>query len=146
MVRRGMERLPSLVSDIMSRPVVSIDSDAFVRDAAILMSSRHIGSIIITEGGQPTGIVTERDLVERVVAPCRDVRTTRMKEIMSSPLHTISPKLGILEAMRKMREHGISRLVVMEGGNMVGIVTVRDVIRAINIASLASFSTLLRRF
>ena len=141
-----MEKLPSLVSDIMSSPVVSLDGDAFVRDAAILMSSRHIGSIIITERGQPVGIVTKRDLMERVVALCRDVCATRMKEIMSSPLHTVSPKVGILDAMRKMREHGIGRLVVMEGGEMVGIVTERDIIRAINIASLASFSTLLRRF
>jgi len=140
-----LERLPSVVADILSSPVVTIDGEAFVRDAAILMSSRHIGSIIITERGQPVGIVTKRDLMERVVALCRDVCATRMKEIMSTPLHTISSKMGILEAMRKMREHGIGRLVVIDGGNMVGIVSERDVIRAINIASLASFSTLLRK-
>lgn len=140
-----MERLPSVVADIMSSPVVTIDGEAFVRDAAMLMSSKHIGSIIITERGKPIGIVTKRDIMERVVAFCRDVCTTRMKEIMSTPLHTISSKMGILEAMRKMREHGIGRLVVIDGGNMVGIVSERDVIRAINIASLASFSTLLRK-
>jgi len=140
-----LERLPSVVADIMSSPVVTIDGEAFVRDAAMLMSSKHIGSIIITERGKPIGIVTKRDIMERVVAFCRDVCTTRMKEIMSTPLHTISSKMGILEAMRKMREHGIGRLVVIDGGNMVGIVSERDVIRAINIASLASFSTLLRK-
>ena len=140
-----LERLPSVVKDIMSSTVVTIDGEAFVRDAAILMSSKHIWSIIITERGRPIGIVTKRDMMERVVALCRDVCTTRMREIMSTPLHTTSPKVGILEAMRQMRGLGIGRLVVMEGDNMVGIISERDVIRSINIASLASFSTLLRK-
>ena len=140
-----MEKFPSVVADIMSSPVVTVDGEANVRDAALKMTDRRIGSIIITERGQPIGIVTERDMLERVVSLCRDPCDTRMKEIMSSPLITVPKETAILEAMRKMREKGISRLVVMEDNVLLGIVSERDIIRAVSIASLTSFSTLLRK-
>ena len=140
-----MERFPSVVADIMSSPVITIDGEANVRDAALLMTDRHIGSIIITERGQPIGIVTERDMLERVVSLCRDPCETKMREIMSTPLITVPKDTGILEAMRKMRDHGIGRLVVMDGGALLGIVSGRDIIRAVSIASLTSFSILLRK-
>lgn len=140
-----MEKFPSVIADIMSSPVITVEGEANARDAAILMTDRRIGSIIVTERGRPVGIVTERDLLERVVSPCRDPCETRMKEIMSSPLITVPGDTNILEAMRKMREKDISRLVVMEGDRLIGIVSERDIIRAVSIASLTSFSTLLRR-
>lgn len=129
----------------MSSPVITIDGEANVRDAALLMTDKRIGSILITERGQPVGIVTERDILARVVALCRDVCVTKMREIMSTPLITVPKNTGILEAMRKMREHGISRLVIMEGNSLIGIVSERDIIRAVTFASLTSFSTLLRK-
>jgi len=64
---------------------------------------------------------------------------------MSSPLITTSKETRILEAMRKMREHDISRLVVMDDGLMVGIVSEKDVVRGVSIAALTSFSTLMRK-
>ena len=140
-----MARFPSIVADIMSSPVATIDSEANVRDAALLMADRKIGSIVIERQGKPIGIVTERDMLERVVSLCRDPCETKMREIMSSPLVTISKDIGILDAMRKMRENGISRLVVMENNTLLGIVSERDIIRAVSIASLTSFSTLLRK-
>ena len=140
-----MEKFPSIVADIMSSPVVAIDGETNVRDAALMMTDRRIGSIIITERGQPIGIVTERDMLERVISLCRDPCETRMREIMSSPLITVPKETAILEAMRKMREKGISRLVVMEDNVLIGIVSERDIIRAVSIASLTSFSTLLRK-
>ena len=140
-----MERFPTVISDIMSSPVVTIDKKAKVRDAAQLMTEKRIGSIIITEDGRPVGIITERDVLERVVSPSRDPTMTETGEVMSSPLITIQREKGILEAMRKMREHDISRLVVMDDGTMVGIVSEKDIIRAVSIASLTSFSTLLRK-
>lgn len=139
-----MEKFPSIVADIMSSPVVTLDGEVNVRDAALLMTDRRIGSIVVTERGQPIGIVTERDILERIVGPCRDPCETKMKEIMSSPLVTTSKETAILDAMRMMRERGISRLVVTDGG-MEGIVSEKDIIRAVSIASLTSFSTLLRK-
>lgn len=140
-----MAKFPSIVADIMSSPVVTIDGEANVRDAALLMTDRRIGSIIVEKQGQPIGIVTERDMLERVVSLCKDPCETKMKEIMSSPLITTSKEIGILDAMRKMRENGISRLVVMDNSTLLGVVSERDIIRAVSISSLTSFSTLLRK-
>lgn len=139
-----MERPPSVVADIMSSPVITVEGGVNVRDAALLMIDKRVGSIIVTERGEPIGIVTERDILERVVSPCKDPCEVRMREIMSSPIITVSEEATILEAMRLMRERGISRLVVVDG-EMVGVVSERDIIRAVSIASLTSFSTLLRR-
>ncbi len=136
---------PSIVADIMSSPVTTIDGDVSVRDSSQTMIDKQIGSIIVTERDQPRGIVTERDLVERVVAPCRDPNQTKIKEIMSTPLITISKETGILDAMRKMRKKDISRLVVMDDGALIGLISEKDVIRAVTISSITSFSTLLRK-
>ena len=136
---------PSIVADIMSSPVTTIDGEVSVRDSSQTMIDKQIGSIIVTERDQPRGIVTERDLVERVVAPCRDPNQTKIKEIMSTPLITISKETGILDAMRKMRKKDISRLVVMDDGTLIGLISEKDIIRAVTISSITSFSTLLRK-
>jgi len=136
---------PSIVADIMSSPVTTIDGEVSVRDSSQTMIDKQIGSIIVTERDQPRGIVTERDLVERVVAPCRDPNQTKIKEIMSTPLITISKETGILDAMRMMRKKDISRLVVMDDGTLIGLISEKDVIRAVTISSITSFSTLLRK-
>jgi signal-transduction protein with cAMP-binding, CBS, and nucleotidyltransferase domain len=136
---------PSIVADIMSSPVTTIDGEVSVRDSSQTMIDKQIGSIIVTEHDQPRGIVTERDLVERVVAPCRDPNQTKIKEIMSTPLITISKETGILDAMREMRKKDISRLVVMDDGALIGLISEKDVIRAVTISSITSFSTLLRK-
>ena len=140
-----MEKFPSVVADIMSSPVVTVDGEVNVREGALSMVDKRIGSIVITERGQAVGIVTERDMLERVVSLCRDPCETRMKDVMTSPLISTSPGTNILDAMRKMRENRISRLLVMDRDKMVGIVSERDIIRAVSIASLTSFSTLLRK-
>ena len=134
---------PTIVADIMSSPVITIDGETNVRDAALLMMDKGIGCIIVMEKGRPIGIVTERDMLERVVAPCLDPCEVRMKEIMSTPLITISRGESILEAMRRMRKHGIGRLVVMEDERLEGIVTDGDILRAISLSALSSFKTLL---
>jgi CBS domain-containing protein len=140
-----MEKFPSVVADIMSSPVVTVDGETNVRDSAVLMTDKRIGSILVTERGQPIGIVTERDILVRVVSLCRDVCATKMREIMSTPLITVPKNTGILDAMREMREHDISRLVVMEDDRLIGMVSERDIIRGVTLASLTSFSTLLKR-
>jgi CBS domain-containing protein len=142
---KGLEKFPCIVADIMSSPVVTVKGGANARDGALLMTEKRIGSIVITERDQPIGIVTERDMLERVVSLCRDPCETKMKEIMSSPIISVTKNTSILDAMRKMREKRISRLLITDEGKMVGIVSERDIIRAVSIASLTSFSTLLKR-
>jgi len=140
-----LERIPTVVGDIMSSPVVTVDAEIIVRDAALLMRERDIGSVLVVERGRPAGIVTERDLLERVVAPCRDPCEVRVREIMSTPLITIEREASILDAMRKMRVRGIRRLIVVEDEEVVGVVSSRDIMMGISVAALTSFSVLLRR-
>ncbi len=142
---KALEKLPSLVEDVMSSPVITIDGEMSIREGVQIMRDRKIGCLIVTLQGRPEGIVTERDILEKVVAQDRDINKTKMREVMSTPLITVHREMGILEAMRLMRRQNIRRLVVMEGSALVGIVTERDIIRGVALASLASFSTLLRR-
>jgi CBS domain-containing protein len=140
-----LERPPSTVEDVMSAPLITVETGVIVRDAALLMTEKNIGSIIVTSAGKPVGIVTERDALARVVSLCKDPCETKISDIMSSPLITVAKETEILDAMRKMRGGGIRRLGVTDGDNIIGIVTERDIIRAISISSLTSFSTLLRK-
>jgi len=145
MVEAGsMEKYPSVVSDIMSSPVITLNGEVNIRDAALLMTDKRIGSIIVTERGKPIGIVTERDVIERIVCPCKDPCEVKMKEIMTRPVITIFKDATILDAMREMRGRNISRLVVIDG-DVEGIISESDIIRAVSIASLTSFSTLLKK-
>jgi CBS domain-containing protein len=140
-----MERLPSVVADIMSHPVITVDVGVNIRDAALLMTNKEIGCLIIVERGKPVGIITKSDIIRRVVSLCKDPCIIKVEEIMSKPLIIIGQDVNILEAMRKMREHSITQMIVMDDENLVGIVAERDVIRGISIASIGSFSSLMRR-
>lgn len=139
-----MELFPSVVSDIMNSPVITVQKENNVRDATILMIDKRIGCLIVTEMHKPIGIVTKSDIIKRVVMPCLDPCEVKMGDVMSTPLITIGKNQGILAAMRKMREMTVTQLVVMEGEEMVGIISERDLLRAVSIASLSSFRTLLR--
>lgn len=139
-----MERLPSAVADIMSHPVITVDVGVNIRDAALLMTDKGVGCLIIVERGRPVGIVTKSDIIRRVVSLCKDPCIVKVEDVMSKPLITIGRDINILEAMRKMREHSITQLVVMDDDNLAGIVAERDVMRGVSIASIGSFSSLLR--
>lgn len=134
-----------MVKDILSSPVITVNSETNTKDTALLMTKKKIGSIVVVEQDQPVGIVTERDFLERVIAPCKDPSKTKIRDIMSAPLITITKETLILDAIRKMRKHDIRRLVVMDGDILIGIVSDRDILRAVSISSLTSFSTLLRK-
>jgi CBS domain-containing protein len=139
-----MEKFPSVVGDAMSSPVINVDGETNVRDSALLMTEKGIGSIVVIERGIAVGIVTKRDMMQKVVSLCLDPCETKIKDIMSSPLITANKEMGILAAMRKMRENKITQLVVMNGEKLEGIISERDVIKAVSYASLASFKPLLR--
>jgi signal-transduction protein with cAMP-binding, CBS, and nucleotidyltransferase domain len=129
----------------MSKPVISIEGSSSVRETTKLMTEKNIGSILIYEDNRPAGIVTERDILVRVVAKGHDPDKTAVREIMSSPLISINRDSSILDAMRYLREKEISRLVIMHEDDVIGIVSERDLIRACSISSLSSFSSLLRK-
>ena len=122
-------RTKMLVKDIMSSPVVTLDEDATSNKVAILMEKNDLGCVIVTnKTGKPVGIITERDMVLRVIAKILRPDTTKAKEIMTSPLLAIDPEATISEAARRMSRLDIRRLAVVYKGNLVGIVSSRDIL------------------
>ena len=117
------------VSDIMSGEVVTVAPEASMGEAAKTMGERRIGSLIVIENNNPTGIVTERDLLSKVMAKELSPEKVKVGDVMSRPLVSISPSATIREAARTMiREKG--RLVVFDDGGLVGIVTASDLVKS----------------
>jgi signal-transduction protein with cAMP-binding, CBS, and nucleotidyltransferase domain len=119
-----------------------------VEQVASLMDANAIGSVvIIDDGGKPLGIMTERDIVVRVVAKGLSPARTRAGAMMSAPLITVPPDTDINEAAKVMRQHRIRRLIVMEQEEMVGLVGSNDIVSIIPtlIAIISETANITRR-
>jgi len=122
-------RTRMVVKDVMSSPVVTLDEDAPSNKAANLMADNELGCVIVTnKAGKPVGIITERDLVIRVLAKNLVPDAVKVKEIMTSPLVTIDPEATISDAARRMSRLNIRRLGVVYKGNLVGLVSSKDIL------------------
>ncbi|MDR0372051.1 MAG: CBS domain-containing protein [Nitrososphaerota archaeon] len=118
-----------LVRDVMSSPVVTMDEDETSNKAAASMDMNDLGAVIVNnKTGKPIGIITERDIVKRVVAKNQKPDTIKAKEIMTTPLVTVEPEATISDAARRMTRLNIRRLVVIYKGNLVGIITSKDIL------------------
>jgi len=120
----------SVESVMRSPPVTALFSDS-VSYVTEKMISNNIGAIIIISGGKPSGIITERDIVEKIVRTRRDPDKTRAMEIMSTPLLTIEADKSIAEALKMMRDKEMRRLAVTRNGRLIGIVTERRLLDAL---------------
>ena len=122
-------RTRMVVKDIMSSPVVTLNEDATSNKVATLMDENDLGCVIVTNvAGKPVGIITERDLVIRVLAKNLVPDAIKAKEIMTSPLLTIQPEATISEAARRMSRLDIRRLGVVYKGNLVGLISSKDIL------------------
>ena len=122
-------RTRMIVKDIMSSPVVTLDENATSNKVATLMDENDLGCVIVTnKAGKPVGIITERDLVIRVLAKNLVPDAVKAKEIATSPLVTIKPDATISEAARRMSRLDIRRLGVVYKGNLVGVISSRDIL------------------
>jgi CBS domain-containing protein len=104
--------------------------DATAHDAATLMRERRVGAVMIVDGSRLLGIVTERDLVFRLLAEGRDARGTRLAEIMTAGPETLSPGDSALDALQKMLDGRYRHLPVVDGSRICGIVSIRDLYEA----------------
>jgi CBS domain-containing protein len=116
------------VKDIMTKNVVSICVYNSVFEAAELMSSNRVACLVIMDGEVPIGIVTERDIVRRVVAKKMPL-DTKISEVMSKSLITVGPDASLKEAARLMSSNKIRRLPVLKQNRLVGIVVAADFVR-----------------
>ncbi len=116
------------VEDVMAKKVVTIDYVATVRDAASLMARRKCSCLVVLQGKAAIGIVTERDLVRKILAVGVDPSKVLISDVMSAPLVTIGAGATVVDAAEKMSEYLIRRLVVVdESGALVGLITSGDI-------------------
>ena len=121
-----------LVKDVMSSPVVTIEEDAPTNHVAERMDKHGLGCIIVTsEKGKPLGIITERDLVTRVLATNIKPDSIKAKKVMTSPLITVEPDETISEAARKMNRLNIRRLGVVYKEQLIGVISSKDILAVV---------------
>ena len=107
-----------------------------------LLASYQIGALVVTEHGRPVGIFSERDFARKGVIRGRRAHETLVREIMSAPLVTVTPEQSMEECMELMTERRIRHLPVMEGEELVGIVTIGDVVMQVISAQRATIAQL----
>jgi len=117
------------VEDVMVEDVVTIDANATVIEAVELMNQYEIGCLIVTRRGSAVGIVTERDLLKRVLAKFKDPKTTKVQEIMSKPLIVGDPGMEVEDAAKLMFTKKIKKLPIVDRGRLLGLVTLTDLAR-----------------
>ena len=117
------------VLELMSKNPVTVSPDASVSEAAELIRDRGVGSLIIVDGQTPVGIVTERDLVTKVMASGRSLSGTKVRDVMSTPLVSVHPHMETVEAAQKMAKLKIRRLAVIDSGKLVGLIAENDILR-----------------
>jgi CBS domain-containing protein len=123
------ETISLTARDMMVKDVVMINENASVKESADVMNEHEISSIIATRNKKPIGILTERDLLKRIVAEGKDARNVRVKDIMSSPLIAIKPAMTLEEAANIMLNKKIKKLPVIDRGRIVGLLSLTDVAR-----------------
>jgi signal-transduction protein with cAMP-binding, CBS, and nucleotidyltransferase domain len=118
-----------LVKDVMTSPVVTVEETASANKVAELMLDNKVGSVIVLDKtGNAIGIITERDLVVRVLAKNVTPPGTKAKEFMTTPLVAVEPDKTVTDAARMMTKKDIRRLVVLYKGKLVGIVSSKDIL------------------
>ncbi len=117
------------VKEIMKKSIIKIFSDTTIVQAAKLMDKEDVGCVLIEEDDKLIGLVTEGDILRRIVAKGKNPDKVIVKDIMSSPLITANQGISVVEANNLMDKHGIRRLMVTYDDKVVGLVTIRDINR-----------------
>jgi len=118
------------LSDVMVKDVITVEEEATVREAVELMNEHEIGCLVVVERGKPAGIVTERDMLKRILLEDKDPKKTKVSEIMSKPLVVGKPQMSIEDAVKLMFKQKIKKLPVADNNNLVGLVTLTDLVRS----------------
>jgi signal-transduction protein with cAMP-binding, CBS, and nucleotidyltransferase domain len=127
------------LSVLMATTLATIPSEASLLAAAQLMSQRRIGSLLTSEAGEIVGIVTERDLVRKALAANRDAGCTHVSTVMSSPLLSIDINRTIRDASKAMAEQEVRHLTVTENGKIVGVLSIRDLVKMVSVRDRPRF-------
>jgi CBS domain-containing protein len=119
-----------LVRDIMAKNVKTVRTDDSAHDAVVKMNKFDVGSVIVTNNNRAVGIITSKNILNRIVESRLDASTVRAKDIMSSPLITIEPDAPIEDAAKLMAQKRIKKVAVMDKDKIIGIVSTSDIVKA----------------
>jgi CBS domain-containing protein len=128
---KPQDRKVSTVSDILGETpadVVRIDGGAKVFEAVKAMVEADIGAVLVTEGGRPVGIFTERDYLRRIAVEGRTSHETLVREVMSSPVIYVTPETPVDETMALMSNKRIRHLPVVRDSDVIGMLSIRDLV------------------
>ena len=118
------------IEDVMVKPVITLSVASFVREAVEIMSKHGIGCIVIVHDETPVGIITQQDMLGRVLLASMDPFTTKLSQVMSAPIIFGEPKMSVQDAVALMTEKKIKHLPIIENRNLLGLVTITDLIRS----------------
>jgi CBS domain-containing protein len=133
------------ILDKKGREVVSIDAGASVAEAVALLAGRKIGALVVTEGGTPAGIFSERDVVGCLAHEGAATLDLPVSRVMTAPAITVSPDVPVLSALSDMSRRRIRHLPVVEGGQLTGIVSIGDLV-AYRIARIEEEAQAMRNY
>jgi len=139
MRKRQQENPIEEVGDYMTAPVLDIEAETSIRNAADLMHEKNIGSLLVKQGSEFVGIITETDLTRKVLAKGLDSEKSRVDEIMTAPLESINIHESVLDANKLMAKKKIRHLAVKDGDKVVGMISVRDLIHYFANSRLRNF-------
>jgi CBS domain-containing protein len=117
------------VEEAMIKNVVTLQQDVSAYDAVKLMNENRIGCLVVLQYGQVVGIITERDMLERVLEKCKNPKETSITEIMTKRVIVGKPDMQVAEAAKLMFEKKVKKLPIVEGNRLVGLVTLTDLAR-----------------
>ncbi|MFC5475650.1 CBS domain-containing protein [Paraherbaspirillum soli] len=126
-----MQSVAHILRSKQSQTVFSIPPTALVLDAVKLLAEKHIGALLVMEGEQIIGIVTERDLARKVDLLGRTSKDTRVRDIMTSNVMYVSPETTNEQCMALMTENRLRHLPVMNNGKLVGLISIGDLVKDI---------------
>ena len=115
------------ISTLMEKPVLRINYDSTVQEAAEMMGKKHVGALLVMKGKEDVGIITERDVMSKVIAEKRGLEDVKVKEVMSEPLITVDKDTDGEEVIKVMAEKGVRRVLVTDEDEIVGIFSTSDV-------------------
>ena len=118
-----------IVKEAMKTNLVVVDPSTTVIEAARLMKQRKIGNVIVIQDNKPVGILTESDIIKKVVAEGKNPVDIIVKEVMSTPILTTDPYISLNDVMKKMNKCNVRRLPVIENDQLIGIITLKDISR-----------------
>lgn len=117
------------VCDAMTRKPVIVSPDATIEECAKVMEKENVGSLLVKNGGALGGIITDQDIVRKIIAKGDNPKTTKVSQYMTKKLVTISPEKDIFEAISIMAELSLKQLPVLDGSKMLGLLTQKDVLK-----------------